>query len=114
MNGFTGLVFAMAQKGLSGPHLFADSMANMERLSKFLIGIFNFILIFVNGNVFDPKDKAYQSIRNVRSIHSHIGKKMNERDGKVEGRDVLWINQLGNLFKSLKIIYRTILLYGQS
>ena len=93
---YNGLTYAMAHKGLSGPHLFAESMANMERISKFMIGIMNQIMIWLNGDLFDPKDKAYQSIRNVRSIHSHIGKKMNEREGRVEGKDVLWINQLGN------------------
>ena len=86
----------MAHKGLSGPHLFNDTMANMERMSKFMIGITSQTMVWLKGDMFDPKDKAYQSIRNVRSIHSHIGKKMNERDGRVEGKDVLWINQMGN------------------
>ena len=86
----------MAHKGLSGPHLFMESMANMEKLSKFLIGVFNHILIALEGNVFNPEDKSYQSVRNLRSIHSHIGKKMNQRDGRVEGEDILWVNQLGN------------------
>ena len=96
VNIFNGLYYALAHKGLSGPHLFNDTLANMERGSKFLIGVMGQILIWVTGDVFDPKDKAYQSIRNVRSIHSHIGKKMNEKEGKVEGKDVLWVNQLGN------------------
>ena len=98
LNIFNGLIFALAHKGLSGPHLFADSMADMERFSKFVIGIMSQILIWNTGDLFDPKDKAYQSIRNVRSVHSHIGKKMNEKDERIEGRDVLWMNQLGNLF----------------
>ena len=92
---FNGLVLAMAHKGLSGPHLFAETMKNFERLSKFVIGIMNQVLIWVERDLFDPKDKAYKSIRNVRSIHSHIGKKMNDKDGRVEGKDVLWVNQLG-------------------
>ena len=63
----------------------------------------NQMLIWIEGDLFDPKDKAFKSIRNVRSIHSHIGKKMNERDGRVEGKDVLWVNQLGNSIYITKI-----------
>ena len=104
VNIFNGLYYALAHKGLSGPHLFAESMVNMERGSKFLIGVMSQVLIWVEGDVFDPKDKAYQSIRNVRSLHSHIGKKMNEREKRVEGQDVLWVNQLGNSFNILNKI----------
>ena len=101
---FNGLIYAMAHKGLSGPHLFMESMANSERLSKFVIGIITQMFIWVNGNMFDNKDKAFQSIRNVRSIHSHIGKKMNQREGRVEGMDILWISQLGNLNKIINYL----------
>ena len=102
MSIINGLTYGMVHKGLSGPHLYQGTLVTMERMSKFTIGFMDLLLIWLKGDVFDPKDKAYQSIRNVRSIHSHVGKKMNERDGRVEGKDVLWVNQLGNSFNITK------------
>ena len=101
MSVLNGFIYALAHKGLSGPHLFMETMANMEKMSQFVINVMIQVLIFLEGDQFDPKDKAYKSIRNVRSIHSHIGKKMNERDGRIEGKDVLWINQLGKFLEFL-------------
>ena len=85
----------MATKGLSGPHLYWESMSSLERTAKFLIAIMNHIQLWKEGNIFDTNDKAYYSLRNIRSIHAHIARKMNDRDGNIEGYDVLWINQLG-------------------
>ena len=104
---YSGLLLGMSHKGLAGPHLYRDTLSTMSKSSRFIININYYVLVWITGDLLNPNDKSFQAVRNVRSLHSHIAKKMNERDGKIEGRDVLWINQLG-MYQSDQIFFENL------
>lgn len=92
---YNGLLLALTHRTFTDPHVYRDSVSSVERIARFVITVNWYLLLWVKGDLFSTDSKAYQSIRNIRSIHTHISRKMNERDRKEEGKDVLWINQLG-------------------
>ena len=99
---YSGLLFSLSNSNFSGPHIFRESIANFHNLSRFIINVNWYLLniMLAEDDFFGRDSKINQAIRNIRSIHGGIEKKLNKRDNKVYGRDVLWINQLGNIGKN--------------
>ena len=92
---YSGLALGMSNHQFSNPHIYRKSLLNNHNLWRFVINVNWHLLKFVEDDYFNRTSKTYQFIRNIRSIHHSIANKMNKEDNYEEGRDVLWINQLG-------------------
>ena len=92
---FIGLLLVLHHSDGLAPLVVTGNSANVQKLFRRYLSTILHVKNWYESDPFDTNSKSYKSLKHVRGLHKNVSKSMNEKSGRVEGNDNLWIPQYG-------------------
>ena len=101
---FIGLLLVLHHSDGLAPLVVTGNSSNVQKLFRRYLSTIIHVKNWYENDPFDENSKSYKSLKHVRSLHKNVSNSMNDKSGRVEGKDRLWIPQYGMCYAQFSFI----------